>query len=53
MSDQHEDNKLVVERRNKLTAIREQGVAFPNDFRRDAMAADLLERHEEHDKEYL
>ena len=53
MSDQHEDNKLVVERRNKLTAIREQGVAFPNDFRRYAMAADLLERHEEHDKEYL
>jgi lysyl-tRNA synthetase class 2 len=53
MSDQHEDNKLVVERRNKLTAIREQGVAFPNDFRRDAMAADLLKRHEEHDKEYL
>ena len=53
MSEHQDDNKLVAERRNKLSAIREQGVAFPNDFRRDAVAADLIERHEAHDKEYL
>jgi len=53
MSDQHDENKLVAERRKKLAIAREQGVAFPNNFRRDAMAGDLLERHEEHDKEYL
>jgi len=53
MSDQHEENKLVAERRNKLATIREQGVAFPNDFRRDVMAGELLQRHEAHDKDYL
>ena len=36
-----EENKLVAERREKLNGLREQGVAFPNDFRRDALAADL------------
>jgi lysyl-tRNA synthetase, class II len=37
-----DDNKLIAERRQKLAAIRAQGVAFPNDFRRDAYAADIL-----------
>lgn len=36
-----EENKLIAERRSKLTAIREQGIAFPNDFRRDALASEL------------
>ena len=36
---QHEDNKLIAERRAKLAALREQGNPFPNDFRRDATAA--------------
>ncbi|RAP57938.1 lysine--tRNA ligase [Oleiagrimonas sp. MCCC 1A03011] len=35
------DNKLIAERREKLRALREQGVAFPNDFRPDAFAGDL------------
>jgi lysyl-tRNA synthetase class 2 len=39
MSD--DENKLIAERRAKLARIRERGVAFPNDFRRDALAADL------------
>ena len=38
---QHEDNKLIAERRAKLAALREQGNPFPNDFRRDATAAEL------------
>jgi lysyl-tRNA synthetase class 2 len=36
-----DDNKLVAERRGKLAALREQGNAFPNDFRRSAMAGFL------------
>jgi lysyl-tRNA synthetase class 2 len=36
-----DDNKLIAERRAKLTAARAAGVAFPNDFRRDALAAEL------------
>jgi lysyl-tRNA synthetase, class II len=41
MSDD-DDNHLITERRAKLAKLRERGVAFPNDFRRDALAADLL-----------
>jgi lysyl-tRNA synthetase, class II len=41
--DASDDNKLVAERRGKLTALRELGNAFPNDFRRTAMA-DRLQR---------
>jgi lysyl-tRNA synthetase class 2 len=37
----HDDNKLIAQRREKLAALREQGIAFPNDFRRDSLAGDL------------
>lgn len=40
-SNSNEENKLVAERRSKLQAIREQGQAFPNGFRRDSLARDL------------
>lgn len=36
-----DENKLIAQRREKLSALREQGNPFPNDFRRDSMAADL------------
>ncbi len=36
-----EENALIAERRAKLARLRELGVAFPNDFRRDALAQDL------------
>ena len=36
-----DENKLIAERREKLKALRAQGVAFPNDFRRVHFAADL------------
>lgn len=36
-----DENQLVAERRSKLNAIREQGVAFPNDFRRTDYGGDL------------
>ncbi|TWI44081.1 lysyl-tRNA synthetase, class II [Pseudoduganella flava] len=41
----HDDNKIIAERRAKLAAIREQGVAFPNDFRPEHKAADLHAQH--------
>ena len=53
MSEQQGENRLIVERRKKLTAIREQGVAFPNNFRRTHMAGWLSQQHIEHDREYL
>jgi Lysyl-tRNA synthetase (class II) len=40
MSD--DENKLIAERRAKLEKLRSPGPAFPNDFRRDALADQLL-----------
>jgi lysyl-tRNA synthetase class 2 len=37
-----DENKLIAERRAKLERLREKGTAFPNDFRRDALADQLL-----------
>ncbi len=42
-----DDNKLIAERREKLAAIRRQGVAFPNDFKPSHHAGDLQARHGE------
>jgi lysyl-tRNA synthetase, class II len=42
MSDTSDENHLIAERRAKLAKLRERGGAFPNTFRRDALAADLL-----------
>ncbi|PHQ24527.1 lysine--tRNA ligase [Marinobacter guineae] len=50
---QHEDNKLIAERRAKLSEMREQGNAFPNDFRRDATAAELQAKYGDKSKEEL
>ncbi|TAL72446.1 MAG: lysine--tRNA ligase [Rhodanobacter sp.] len=36
-----DENKLIAERREKLTALRGRGIAFPNDFRIDSFAGDL------------
>ncbi|NZA25724.1 lysine--tRNA ligase [Luteimonas sp. SJ-92] len=36
-----DENALVAERRGKLRALRAQGVAYPNDFRRSDEAGDL------------
>ena len=48
-----EENKLIAQRRQKLDAMREQGNAFPNDFRRDALAKDLHAQYDALDKEAL
>jgi len=38
---EHDENRLIGERREKLRLLREKGIAFPNDFRIDAFAGDL------------
>jgi lysyl-tRNA synthetase class 2 len=54
MTDKPQDeNKLIAQRREKLAAIRENGVAFPNHFRRDVLAAELQDRLGEKSKEEL
>jgi lysyl-tRNA synthetase class 2 len=40
-----DENHLIAERRAKLTALRGQGIAFPNDFRRTDYAQDLQEAY--------
>jgi lysyl-tRNA synthetase class 2 len=50
---EQEDNKLVDERREKLKALRAAGAAFPNDFRRKDLAADLSQRFGSKSKEEL
>ena len=37
-----DENKLIAERRQKLAALRAAGNAYPNGFRRDALAGDLV-----------
>ena len=41
-----DDHQLIAERREKLAAIRAQGVAFPNDFKPRDHAGDLHRLHE-------
>jgi lysyl-tRNA synthetase class 2 len=50
---ENDENHLITERRAKLARLRERGVAFPNDFRRDALAADLLTAYGEKSTEAL
>ncbi len=51
MSENESD--LVAERRKKLGELREAGQAYPNSFRRDAFAADMISAHGEKTKEEL
>ena len=60
MTNQHEqtapaqdENSIIAERRAKLTALREQGPAFPNDFRPEHKAADLHAQYGELNNEQL
>ena len=51
MSD--DENHLISERRAKLAKLRERGNAFPNSFRRDALAGDILLAYGEKSAEAL
>jgi lysyl-tRNA synthetase, class II len=48
-----DDNHLIAERRAKLAKLRERGAAFPNDFRRNALAGDLSTAYGEKSAEAL
>ena len=48
-----DENQIIAERRAKLAAIREQGVAFPNDFERHDYAGKLAAEHSDKSKEAL
>ena len=48
-----EDNEQIANRREKLATWRHAGQAYPNDFRRDALAADLLAAHADTSAETL
>jgi lysyl-tRNA synthetase class 2 len=48
-----DENQIIAERRAKLTALRRQGNAFPNDFTRENLAADLHTDHGGKSKEEL
>ena len=48
-----QENRLIAERRAKLARLREAGVAFPNDFRRDSLAGELLAAYQAHSAESL
>ena len=41
-----DENKLIAERREKLRALRSQGVAFPNDYAPDTFAGDVQREFE-------
>src|SRR5206468_3506617 len=48
-----DEKQIIAERRAKLARLREAGQAFPNDFRREDMAADLHRSYDEKSKEEL
>ncbi len=48
-----DDNKIIEERRAKLRALREKGIAFPNDFRREHLAGELTAAHGDREKSAL
>ncbi len=53
MQDLADENKLIAQRREKLQELRGTGGAFPNDFRRDALAQVLHRQHGQEDGETL
>ena len=48
-----DENQLITERREKLAAIRQQGVAFPNDFKPTHRATELARQHGDEPNETL
>ena len=57
MTDVHDnyqdEQEQIRQRREKLTALREETIAFPTDFRRDVVVAELLAKYDEKSKEEL
>lgn len=50
---EQDENEIIRLRREKLGALRDKGIAFPNDFRRKHLASELHAAHGEQNKEEL
>jgi lysyl-tRNA synthetase, class II len=48
-----DEHKLIAQRREKLAKLRERGLAFPNDFRRNVMAGQLHAEYDEKPGEFF
>ena len=54
MSDERiDENSLIAQRREKLAGLRDKGVAFPCDFRRNVIAGELHAEYDDKPKEYF
>jgi lysyl-tRNA synthetase class 2 len=53
LTEEKDENSIIAERRGKLAALREQGPAFPNDFRPQHQAATLQAEYGNVDRELL
>ncbi len=53
INEQQDENRLIAERRAKLETLKQAGSAYPNKFRRDSYAEDLLTEHGEKTKQEL
>jgi lysyl-tRNA synthetase class 2 len=50
---EHDEQEQIKQRRSKLKDLRENGIAFPTDFRRNVVAGELLAEYSEKSKEEL
>jgi lysyl-tRNA synthetase class 2 len=50
---EHEEQEQIKQRRSKLNELRENGIAFPTDFRRNVIAGEVLAEYGEKSKEEL
>lgn len=53
MTEHTGENTLIAQRRQKLAKLRTEGNPFPNDFRRDAMAAELHTKYDKQEKTFF
>src|SRR3989344_9281888 len=49
MSDDQDENEQITQRRSKLAELRQLGIPFPNDFRRNVVAGELHAEYGEKD----
>ena len=50
---EQDEHSLITQRRAKLAALREQGIAFPTDFRRNVMTGELHAEYGDKDNAYF
>ena len=51
--ENEDEHTLIAQRRAKLSAMREQGIAFPNDFRRNVTAGELQAEYGDKDNAFF